>query len=293
MRNLLVTTILLFAAVAGWRALQSEEGASRDAVAVVDHSAAATTTPDGGVVTDATAIERARGARPARSAPARRTVELDAVPLAVAFHPLAQRAERGDEQAMRMLSQRLGACRYAERNAGSHQARLAENLRVARVDGHDEETLVRAAQLSGRCVGVTDEMLATLTKWTALLAESGDRNARLQYQNLARPDPRDPQFREKLPEVAANAREYLDQLLAEGDPGALLAYQHYYSSNQLVPRDPFRAYAHGHAYVQLADPPTTHASRHGLAAAARQLSPQEIQLAERQGAALIQRCCRR
>ena len=294
MRHLVVSLLLLTAIIAGWSRLRPAADVSPNPVREAGSSVSGREGPwKSAEPLEARPRERAGSGRGKPSQHSRSTRSGDR-PLSAGFYLFAQQAERGDTEAMQLLFHELGRCRSAPRS-GSGMLEDAQRIRRrAEAEGKDaEHSLSQMQKAARRCAGITDAMLATHSRWGSMLAERGDTLARLQFQEFAKPDPLDPEYAERLTDVSQRARSYLDDLLEQGEPAALFAYQQLLGSNRLMPRDAFGAYMHGFAFTQVASPPPGHAAWHGLQSAAARLTPEQVQLAERQGMALLNRCCRR
>jgi hypothetical protein len=213
--------------------------------------------------------------------------------LSIEFADLSKRAAEGDLAAARTLFEELQACAPATARSPQAAMALMERHVARRRQGEHrgaDGSIVMARAMLQRCSGITDEQLATRARWGERLASAGDRLARLQYVDYAVPSATSPDYPQRLAEAAARARSFLDPLVASGDAQALFAYGHYWNANRLVPRDPYRAYVHLHAYA-LAGIPEAHPAFSQLAALGTQLSAEERSTAEREGLALYTKCC--
>jgi len=220
--------------------------------------------------------------------------------IAVEYPLLAKLAEDGDQTASRTLFHDLTRCRVAPRTRDDLDRGIADLRQRATEDlGLKEGADTSAAYLQANfelCNGVSDQQLASRAKWNALLAASGDSDARLRFAFINIPDePQRADYSEEVAVYASTAHQYLNDEIEAGNADALLSTSLAYSRPNVVgqhsafPEDDELAYQYLFAFSL--SPGNQEPQLAQLAKLESKLSGEQIQQAQQAGSELYKQCC--
>lgn len=258
---------------------------------------------------------RGRSGRPAAVVLPSDLQQLDGKAFVDAMPELERRARGGDERTLRLLVSRLQEC-------SSHAFESDEEIRE-RVDeawerrrklagqypssaagsdlGEDarEAEFKQQIDLRDRCAGLSAAQVGGRIEWVRLALARNDRDAILDFSGywaFRMSGIERIRYADELGDVARDEQSALDRLVSNGDRDAIaraaLAYS--YPRNELVPRDPVRAYELAYAWTLAPEGE----DRLGMQRLLRQLeanelTPEQVRQAMAAGEALHRRCCLR
>jgi hypothetical protein len=243
------------------------------------------------------------------------TPRIDAVPpeyrvrnLVAEYKELAALARDGDVNAARALLDTTVECQIAPRgilDLEKLQARLDDpgNTRYASMDAESRQSIYdEHLELYRRCLNISQVALDSFPEWALIVAESGDREARVNYAMLGKPrDLADPDVQKKNVEFIERAKGYLNEEIARGNAEALMtmavAYMPPVFSGHYTPFviDPAEAYKYYYAFGQTEDGRSVYADTvaGNLAKLEEKLSEDQIRFAREEGSKIYEMCCAR
>lgn len=185
-----------------------------------------------------------------------------APPYGAAYRELLPLAEAGDAAAQYRLGAALQFCRDTPEDAATLDAVIDRMHQTRELDGWPvddptvSEKLLRASFES--CEGVPQAARADGRRWVKTAADAGLLEAQLRLmfmlpkseycQFLWQCSPQQRAFQEEL---QREALYYLDRARAAGSAEALWTFGHWYTSEEVLPRDDVEAYAHFRALDQI------------------------------------------
>jgi TPR repeat protein len=209
-------------------------------------------------------------------------------PIAERLDELEREARNGNPDSGYVLGLELMHCqaldgRYAELegNLAAHPE-LANNI-ARQVDALDMQ--------HEHCKGLSDEQLSGWVQWVELAASRGSVTAQVAYPTLAGQLLLLPDHVLNtvwIDEYKANSRRFLESAAATGSVDAMSQLAFFYSEALMTPKDMTTAYAYAYAVSQ------TGLVKHGqkmLELWERDMTPEQIEIARRRGAEILNRCC--